>query len=156
MNIDQLKGNSYNPKRTGKNDSSAKTEKANSRSGNAQSKSGGLPKNAANLSLSGSEFKNEVAFTKKVLANSRKESLASLPKIKQNISAGVYNSEKITKEISANIADELSSLPTIPSEATDKASSETEITEDHKKRLLDDPQVTKAVADKIANVLKNI
>ncbi len=156
MNIDNIKSNSYSNKKTGKSDSSAKTGKANSRSGDAQSKSGGLPKNAANLSLSGSEFKSEVAFTKKVLANSRNESLASLPKIKQKINAGVYNSDKIAKEISLNIANDLTSLPSSSSESADKASAGAEITGDHKKRLLEDPQVTKKVADKIADVLRNI
>jgi len=155
MNIEQIKGNKYIPAgKSPKSKSSSKTNQSGKGS-DARKTSIRTGKSATNLSLSESKFKNEVAFTKQVLSNTRQKSLDSLKKIKQKINSGAYNNKKIHQEISSLVKNDLSTLQSIFSHSSVKKSSVT-ISEKRKKHLLNNPDVTKKISNRVLKDLQNL
>ncbi|HYW36327.1 MAG TPA: hypothetical protein VE868_13035 [Balneolaceae bacterium] len=155
MNIEQIKGNKYIPAgKSPKSKSSSKTNRSGKGS-DARKTSNRTGKSATNLSLSESKFKNEVAFTKQVLSNTRQKSLDSLKKIKQKINSGAYNNKKIHQEISSLVKNDLSTLQSIFSHSSVKKSSVT-ISEKRKKHLLNNPDVTKKISNRVLKDLQNL
>ena len=155
MNIDHIKGKNYSPNKSRKADESSGVNRSESGSKSPESKSNKVA-SSDNLSLSGSIFENEVAFTKKILSNSRSDSLERLRKIKQKINSGAYNNEAVHEKISTLVSRDLTSLQSILSGPEESGDASSTISENHKQRLLENPEVTKKVADRIAQVLRNL
>jgi anti-sigma28 factor (negative regulator of flagellin synthesis) len=154
MNIEQIKGNRYTPLKAGKGDSSSKANEAKSHSKSAGSS--GKNQNATNVSLSDSIFDGEISFAKNALSNIRHNSLNSLKEIKQKIDEGAYDSEKVHQEISSLVEKDLPNLTNIFPHSTDAGNAPPTISGDHKKRLLQNPEVLKKVSENIAKELQHI
>lgn len=156
MTINKVKGNNYGPNKPEKSNSVSKSSDAARSNNTSKSQAAGSPKNAATLSLSGSKFESELSFAKNILSNARQDSLASLKKIKQKINSGAYNNEAVHKEISSFIQSDLSSLEGLLSKpAESHAPSSPVLTAERREHLLENPEVTKKIADQIARQLKN-
>lgn len=155
MSIDQIKGNNYSS-RPAKSNSSAKANNANKSDVNAPKDASNNTKQADSLFLSGSKFANEVEFTKNLLRNTRKDSLASLKAVKKKIDAGAYDNEAVHKEIGALIDEELSMLQHILNQPPEENDTGSTISTEHKERLLQNPKVTQKIAEEIAKYLQNI
>lgn len=129
MNIEQIKGNSYIPQKSGKSGSASKTNSAKSQPKSADA--GGSGQNATNVSLSKTNFDNEVAFAKDVLGNLRQDSLDSLKNIKQKVDNEAYNSKEVHQEIGSLVKNDLSTLKHILSHSPDSGDSSSATSGDH-------------------------
>lgn len=153
MTINKIKGNNFGPNKSERSSSASQSPE----SGKAKaSGAAGSTRDAANVSLSGSKFENELSFAKNILGNVRQDSLASLKKIKQKINAGAYNTEAVHKEISTFVEKDLTSLKSLFVKPAKSASTSSLITAERKDYLLENPEVTKKVADEIARQLKGL
>jgi hypothetical protein len=153
MNIEQIKGNRYTPQKAGKSSSSSKTNRAESHSEAANSND---TQKAANLSLSGTQFDSEISLAKRVLNNVQQESLDSLKNIKQKINEGAYNSEDVHRKMSALIENDLATLTHSLPHTSDAGEVSPTLSDEHRKRLLEDPDVLKKVSTNIAKDLEQL
>ncbi len=154
MTIKHIKGNSYTPRQTGKSESASKINKTKEHSKTTDSAN--ASKSATQLSLSDSKFDNEVTFAKNVLCNIRRGSLDSLKKIKQNIDSGTYDNESVQNEVSSLIKNDIFALQHILSHPSGDKNDAPTISDDHKKRLLENTEVVKMVSDRVSEDLKHL
>jgi hypothetical protein len=153
MNIEHIKGNRYTPQKTEKGAPSSKMNRT--KSGSKASGISNIQK-AANLSLSGSQFDSEITFAKKALSNVQQESLDSLKEIKQKMNDGAYNSEEVHRKMSLLIKNDLSTLTHIFPHSSDTRNAPPALSDEHKKRLLEDPDVIKKISENIAKDIEHL
>jgi anti-sigma28 factor (negative regulator of flagellin synthesis) len=153
MNIEQIKENRYTPQKTKRGASSSKTDRTESRS---RASGTGSTQRATNLSLSGSQFDSEITFAKEMFSNIQQESLDSLKEIKQKINDGAYNSEEVHRKMSPLIKNDLSTLTHILLHSSDTRNTPPALSDEHKKRLLEGPDVIKKVSENIAKDIENL
>lgn len=154
MTIDQINGSGFTPHKPGKGDSASKANEG--KSSPAAKGTSGQHSDVANLSLSDSIFDNEIEFTRNALSNIRHESIDSLKNIKQKIDAGAYNSDEVHREMSSAIEKELPNLTNIFSHSSNAGNAPATISDYHKERLLNDPDVIKKVSETIVQDLQGL
>lgn len=153
MNIEHIKGNRYSAQKSGKGHPVSKT---NSPKSHSKSVDGGeISRDATKVSLSATEFDNEIAFSKSVLGKIQQKSLDSLKNIKQNIKEGAYDSEQVHREISTLIKNDLSTLTHLFPHTSDTGDART-ISEDYKNKLLENSDVADKISNNILNDLRKI